>query len=257
MRVLIVDDEPLARERIRDLLGSQPDVRAVEECGNGEDAVAAIRARPPDVVFLDVQMPGLDGFGVLDQVAPAPLPLVVFVTAYERHAVRAFDVHAVDYLLKPFDADRFAAAMDRTRGRLAAGSDGLAAQAVHRLLEAMRARAPKPAEVLSVRSGHRIVPVRVDEIDWVAAEGNYVRLHRGRSSYLLRETMACLEQALDPRRFRRIHRSTIVNVDRIAELVPWFGKDYKVVLRDGTELTLSRSYVERLAEFVGRKSPSA
>ena len=252
MRVLIVDDEPLARERIRDLLRAEGDVRRVEECGNGEEAVEAIQARPPDLVFLDVQMPGLDGFGVLERLPPGPMPLVVFVTAYEQHAVRAFEVHALDYLLKPFDPQRFAATLSRVRTRLGHGTRDEVAEAVRALLAEARDRLPAAPAVLSVRAGDRIVPIRVDEIDWVEAEGNYVRLHRGTSSHLLRETMAALEQSLDARRFRRIHRSAIVNVDRIAELVPWFGKDFKVILRDGTELTLSRSYVDRLPEFLGR-----
>jgi two-component system LytT family response regulator len=252
VRVLIVDDEPLARERIRGLLRDEPDVQ-VEEHGNGEDAVDGVRTFQPDLVFLDVQMPGLDGFGVLERLAPGPIPLVVFVTAYEQHALRAFEVHALDYLLKPFDAERFAVALRRARARLAAGAPDQVTAALRALLDDVRPREPRPVAVLSVRSGDRIVPVRVDEIDWIEAEGNYVRLHRGRASHLLRETMASLEESLDPQRFRRIHRSAIVNVDRIAELLPWFGKDFKVKLKDGTELTLSRSYVDRLAEFVGRR----
>lgn len=250
MRVLIVDDEPLARGRIRDLLRAEPDVEHIEECGNGEDAVASIRAARPDLVFLDVLMPGLDGLAVAETVDPEQT-LIVFVTAYEAHAVRAFEVHAVDYLLKPFDSQRFATALRRARARLALPERLAAAHALRALLSDTR-RDPPNASVLAVRSGQRIVPVRVDEIDWVEAEGNYVRLHQGSTSQLLRETMAALEQTLDPKRFRRIHRSFIVNVDRIAELVPWFGKDYRVILRDGTELTLSRSYVDRLSEFVGR-----
>ena len=251
MRVLIADDEPLARERLCDLLRAEPDVR-VEECGNGEEAVAAIRALRPDLVFLDVQMPGVDGFGVLERLAPEDIPLVVFVTAYERHALRAFEVHALDYLLKPFDTDRFAATLRRARLQLAGCGRLDVARALRAMLDERHERRPDRADVLSVRTGPRIVPVRIDEIDWVEAEGNYVRLHRGGTSHLLRETMAALEQTLDGRRFRRIHRSAIVNVERIAELRPWFGKDYKVILRDGTELTLSRSYVDRLPEFVGR-----
>jgi two-component system, LytTR family, response regulator len=254
VRILIVDDEPLARARIRGLLRDEPDLH-VEERGNGEDAVESVRTFQPDLVFLDVQMPGLDGFGVLERLAPGPMPLVVFVTAYERHALRAFEVHALDYLLKPFDADRFGVALRRARARLAAGAPAQVTAALRAFLDEVRPREPPPAEVLSVRSGDRIVPVRVGEIDWIEAEGNYVRLHRGRTSHLLRETMASLEESLDARRFRRIHRSAIVNVDRIAELVPWFGKDYKVKLKDGAELTLSRSYVDRLAEFLGRGRP--
>ena len=253
MRVLIVDDEPLARDRIRDLLRTEPDVAAVEECSHGEAAVEYVRARRPDVMFLDVQMPGLDGFGVLERLAPEATPLVVFVTAYDRHAVRAFEVYALDYLLKPFDAERFAATVQRARTRLAQNGGEEMTRALRALMAEVRPAAAASPQILSVRSGQRIVPVRVEEIDWVEAEGNYVRLHRRGTSHLLRETMAALEQSLDPRRFRRIHRSAIVNVDRIAELVPWFGKDFRVILRDGTQLTLSRSYVDRLPEFLGRQ----
>ena len=255
MRVLIVDDEPLARERIHDLLRKEPDVESITECGNGEEAVALIRRLELDVVFLDVQMPGLDGFGVLERLWPDPTPLVIFVTAYERFALRAFDVHALDYLLKPFDAERFTAALARARTRLSNGGSSPDLQRVLRsLLSEIKGGTAAPSSaVLAVKSGQRIVPVRVDEIDWVEAEGNYVRLHVGKASHLLRQTIASLEEELDARRFRRIHRSTIVNVDRIRELQPWFRKDYKVILRDGTELTLSRSYTDRLPEFLGRE----
>jgi two-component system LytT family response regulator len=256
LRVLIVDDEPLARERIHDLLRKEADVESITECGNGEEAVGLVRRLELDLVFLDVQMPGLDGFGVLERLWPDPTPLVIFVTAYERFALRAFDVHALDYLLKPFDAERFQAALARARTRLAGGGGAEFQRVLRTVLAELKDReaGPTPAPaVLAVKSGQRIVPVRVDEIDWVEAEGNYVRLHVGKASHLLRQTIASLEESLDARRFRRIHRSTLVNVDRIRELQPWFRKDFKVILRDGTELTLSRSYTDRLPEFLGRE----
>jgi two-component system LytT family response regulator len=251
MRVLVVDDEPLARERVLDLLSAQPDVISVAQCGNGEEAVRLIRRLEPDVVFLDVQMPGLDGFSVLERLDPERLPIVVFVTAFGHYAVRAFEVHALDYLLKPFDAQRFTATLARVRARLA-GEGGDVRRTLQALLGQVGARTGP--SVIPVRTGDRIVPVRTDEIDWIGAEGNYVRLHAGRVTHLVRETIGSLETTLDPRRFRRIHRSAIVNVDRIRELHPWFGKDYKVVLRDGHELTLSRTYTDRLPEFLGRDS---
>jgi two-component system, LytTR family, response regulator len=254
MRVLIVDDEPLARERIEDLLRREPDVESIETCGNGDDAVARMSRRDLDLVFLDVQMPGLDGFGVLERLAPDAMPLVVFVTAYEQYAIRAFDVHALDYLVKPFDVDRFSMAMARARAALSNGGRAELDRAVQALLSATKDRAAERRHVLAIRSGQRIVPVRTEEIDWVEAEGNYVRLHVGKTSHLLRETLASLEESLDPRRFRRIHRSTIVNLDRIRELQPWFRKDFKVILLDGSELTLSRSFADRLPEFLGRES---
>jgi two-component system LytT family response regulator len=253
MRVLIVDDEPLARDRIRRLLGSEADVRSIAECGSGEEAVARIRAGDVDLVFLDVQMTGIDGFDVIERLSPGPMPLVVFVTAYERYALRAFEVCALDYLLKPFDADRFAAALARARLALAHGGGAEVSRALHALIAMLKARDVRAPEVFSVKSGRRIVPVRVEEIDWIGAEGNYVRLHVGKASHLLRETIAAVEQSLDTRRFRRIHRSAIVNVERISELQPWFRKDYKVMLRDGTQLTVSRNYADRLHEFLGRR----
>jgi two-component system LytT family response regulator len=249
IRTLIVDDEPLARQRLRALLEADPDVELVGECGDGREAVAVLQKIRPDLVFLDVQMPALDGFGVLAAVG-GRLPVVVFVTAHDRYALRAFEVHALDYLLKPFDKDRFHTALARAKAQVRREQDGAVSQ---RLLDLLKdVREPRNAlGRLVVKSGGRVYFVRVEDIDWVEAAGNYVRLHVGKEDHLLRESMAGLEARLDAARFLRIHRSTIVNVERIRELQPAFHGDYAVILRDGTELTLSRGYRDRLQALLG------
>ncbi|HEY1375440.1 MAG TPA: LytTR family DNA-binding domain-containing protein [Gemmataceae bacterium] len=256
VRVLIVDDEPLARRRLRSLLAGDPDMAVVGECGDGPAAVAAIRDQAPDLVFLDVQMPALDGLGVVAAVGPERMPPTVFVTAYDQYAVRAFDVNAVDYLLKPVDADRFAAALRRAKAQVGrrAGAD-LQDRLLALLADAKKAEPPAPstppADRLAVKSGGKVVFLRADEIDWIEAAGNYSRLHVGKRTHLLRETMTALEARLDPKRFVRIHRSTIVNLERIRELQPYFHGDYVVLLHDGTQLTLSRTHRQKLHEVVG------
>ncbi|HEX2190569.1 MAG TPA: LytTR family transcriptional regulator DNA-binding domain-containing protein [Longimicrobiaceae bacterium] len=259
IRALIVDDEPLARRGIRLCLGRAGDVEVVGECGSGREAVRAIEDLAPDLVFLDVQMPGLDGFGVVEAVGPDRMPPVVFVTAYDQHAIRAFDAQALDYLLKPIDDDRFDRALERARRSLAErrelnlGRRLTAAMAELGVAEVARpaGEARRHAGRFLVKKAGRVVLVGADEIDWVEAAGDYVRLHAGRESHLLRETMARMEEQLDPERFVRIHRSTIVNVQRIRELQPYFNRDHVVILLDGTRLRLSRSYVERLEERFG------
>ncbi len=265
IRSLVVDDEPLARRRVLRLLREEPDAEVVGSAATGDEAVEAVRAHAPDLLLLDVQMPGRDGFGVLESLAGGEMPYVVFVTAYDQYALRAFEVHALDYLLKPFDAARFHQAFARARaqirrretrehrsrligllGDLAAGrgeAEGASGPAA--------AEAPQAAERLLVRADGRILFLRTEEIDWVGAQGNYAELHVGAEAYLVRETMGELEARLDPRRFLRVHRSTIVNLDRVRELRPWFGGDYRVVLLDGTELHLSRVYRGRAAERLG------
>ena len=241
LRVLIVDDEPLARRRVRGLLAGARDVEVVGECAGGRAAVAAIREAAPDVVFLDVQMPELDGFGVLAEVGAARAPAVVFVTAHDEHALRAFEVHALDYLLKPFRRERFEEALRRARAAAARGAPDARLAA---LLED-RERARRRAERLLVRDGGRVTFVRVASIDWLEAAGNYVKLHAGGAEHLVRETLTALEARLDPERFARIHRSLIVNLDRVAEVLPG-RNDGVVVLAGGTRLPLSRSYRDRL-----------
>ena len=247
IRTLIVDDEPLGRERIRALLARDPEIDVVEECPDGRRAVAAIERSRPDLVFLDVQMPEMDGFAVLEAIAGDRMPAIIFVTAYDRYAVQAFEVHALDYLLKSFDRDRFEAALERAKEEIHRSKTGVLNERLAGLLEDLQAK-QKRLTRLVVKSGGRIVFLRVDEIDWVEAADNYVRIHAGRESHLIRETLHSLEGRLNPEKFLRIHRSTLVNVDRIRELQPIFHGDYLVKLNDGTELTLSRSYREKLLE---------
>jgi two-component system LytT family response regulator len=248
-----VDDEPLARERIRNLLESEPDVEVAAECADGKEAVEAIRRHRPDLLFLDVQMPRLDGFGVLRELEQERLPLTIFVTAFDRHAVKAFEVHALDYLLKPFDASRFQKAVAHARGQLERQRAGSINQRLSALLADVESPGKnKPLERVMIKSGGRIFFLRLEQIDWIEAAGNYVRLHVGEDVHLLRETMNGLEAKLDARQFLRIHRSTIVNVERIQELQPLFHGDYVVILRGGKQLTMSRNYREKLQEHFGQ-----
>jgi two-component system LytT family response regulator len=251
IRTLIVDDEPLGRERIRTLLGDDAEIEVVGECSNGRQAVAAIERTLPDLVYLDVQMPEMDGFAVLNAIASERMPAIIFVTAYDRYAVRAFEVHALDYLQKSFDRERFQAALRRAKEEIRRSRDGLWNERLTGLLEDLQVR-QKRLTRLVIRSAGRIFFLRVEEIDWLEAADNYVHIHMGRESHLVRETLQSLEDRLDPSRFLRIHRSTLVNVDRIQELQPLFHGDYVVKLLDGTELSLSRSYREKLAGPLGQ-----
>lgn len=249
IRTCIVDDEPLARERLRSLLATEPDIQVIGECENGTSAVSFIQQSSPDLVFLDVQMPGTDGFKVLQELDASVPPAVVFVTAYDQYALQAFDVHALDYLLKPFSGSRFRRAMQRVRAELHKEAPG--ADMNERLMTFIQnLKQPKRPERLVLKTSGRVSFVRVDEIDWIEAEGNYVRLHIGAASHLLRETMKGIEAKLDPDRFIRIHRSTIVNTDRIKELQPLFHGEYAVILRDGTRLTASRGPENKLRKLI-------
>jgi two-component system LytT family response regulator len=251
IRTLIVDDEPLGRERIRALLSGDPEVEIVDECSDGRQAVSAIERSKPDLVFLDVQMPEMDGFAVLQAIAGDRMPVVIFVTAYDHYAVRAFEVHALDYLLKSFDRERFQAALRRAKDQIRDSREGFWNERLAGLLEDLEAKQKRLTRLI-VRSSGRISFVRVDEIDWLEAADNYVRIHMSRESHLIRDTLQSLETRLDPSRFLRIHRSTVVNFDRIKELQPLFHGDYLVRLRDGTELTLSRTYKEKLTGPLGQ-----
>lgn len=251
IRALIVDDEPLARERLRTLLRKEPDFEIAGECNDGARAVAAIEKLRPDVVFLDVQMPEADGFDVVEAVGAKEMPEVVFVTAFDKYALKAFEVHALDYLLKPFDRERFAATLGRVRARVKEDTNKLPRQLAS-LLRELRP-APRYLERLVIRAGGRVTFLRADEIEWIGAAGNYVELHAGKQTHLLRETMNAIEEKLDPARFLRIHRSTIVQVDRVREMQSTFHGDYSVVLRDGTRLTLTRNYKEKLQRLLGEK----
>lgn len=247
IRALIVDDEPLARDRLQALLTAEQDVEVVGQCRDGEEAVSAIVEHHPDLVFLDVQMPQMDGFEVIDAIGSDRMPLVIFVTAYDTHAIRAFQVRALDYLLKPFDRDRFSDALQRARRQLEDQSSGDLGRRLLALVKDLRRDQPR-TDRLVVKSGGRLFFLRTDEIDWIEAAGNYVRLHVGSSAHLLRETMNAIESRLDPEKFFRIHRSRIVNMERIQELQPWLNGEYAVVLRTGERLTLSRGYREKLQD---------
>ncbi len=261
IKTIVVDDEPLARRRILRLLKAEPDVEIVAECSDGREAIDAIKQHHPDLVFLYVQMPELDGLGVLQAFEAEQLPLVIFTTAYDQYAVRAFEVHAVDYLVKPFDPERFRSAFQRAREQLDRAQASDQNQRLIALLEQLAAQArsgesgtggDRYLDRLMIRSGGKIFFVKTAEIDWVEAAANYVRLHVGRESHVIRETISNLAERLDPSHFARIHRSTIVNLDRVKEMQPWFSGEYIVILRDGTRLKLSRGYRERLEEQLGQ-----
>ncbi|HEU4694193.1 MAG TPA: LytTR family DNA-binding domain-containing protein [Vicinamibacterales bacterium] len=251
IRTLVVDDEPLARERLTGLLGLESDIEVIGQCRDGEDAARAITEQNPELVFLDVQMPGLNGFEVIEAVGTDKMPLVIFVTAYDQHALKAFQVRALDYLLKPFDRERFQEALQRARTQIQRAETGDLGRRLLALVKDLRRDQPK-TDRLVVKSGGRLFFLRTDEIDWIEAAGNYVRLHVGNTSHLLRETMNAIESRLDPEKFFRIHRSRIVNMERIQEMQPWLNGEYAVLLRTGTRLTLSRGYREKLQDRLGR-----
>jgi two-component system LytT family response regulator len=248
IRTLIADDEPLARRGIRAQLDDEEDIEIVSECRNGLEAVAAIEEQSPDLVFLDVQMPELDGFGVLEAVGVDRMPVVIFVTAYDQYALRAFDVHALDYLLKPVDAERFASALQRARKQIEHHNLRDLNQRLQTFLDDVRAK-QKFTERLVIKSGGRIFFLNVQEIDWIEAADNYVRLHVGRDSHLLRETMNHLEKRLDPDHFLRVHRSRIINIRQIKELQPLFRGEYDIMLQDGTRLESGRGYRDKLQKL--------
>jgi two-component system LytT family response regulator len=251
IRTLIVDDEPLARERLTNLLQPLEDIEIVGQCRDGEEAITAIHDFTPDLVFLDIQMPNMSGFEVIEAIGSDRMPLVIFVTAYDQHALRAFQVRALDYLLKPFDRDRFTEALQRARKQLERDETGDIGRRLLALVKDLRRDQPR-TDRLVVKSSGRLFFLRADEIDWVEAAGNYVRLHVGNTSHLLRETMTAMESRLDPEKFFRIHRCRIVNMDRIQELQPWLNGEYAVVLRTGARLTLSRGYREKLQDRLGQ-----
>jgi two-component system LytT family response regulator len=255
IRALVVDDEPVARDRLVRLLEEQADVELVGQCANGVETVTAIEALTPDLVFLDVQMPEMDGFQVVRALDARRVPAVVFVTAYDEYAVRAFEVHALDYLLKPFSSVRFRATLDHVRGQIDRRRTSDLGERLLALAPALWQKPDATAKTpdrLLVRSTGRIHFVRTAEIDWCEAAGNYVRLHVGGDSHLFRETMNGLEGKLDPHRFVRIHRKTIVNVERIEELRSTLGGECTVHLKSGAKLTLSRGYREGFQERFGK-----
>jgi two-component system LytT family response regulator len=244
---LVVDDEPLARGHVRALLEDRGDIHVVDECGDGRSAVDRITALSPDLVLLDVQMPELDGLGVVRAVGPDRMPAVVFITAHDQHAVDAFEVHALDYVLKPVHRARFNGAIDRVVKLIRAGSVHTRERPLAEMLNRISA---VQSERLAVRSGDRVLYLRVADIDWIEAADDLVRLHIGKAVHDHRATMAQIEQRLPASRFLRIHRSTIVNVERIREFQPWFQGDWILVLADGTRLQSGKSYRKRIRELI-------
>jgi len=248
IRALVVDDEPLARRAIRRFLGKHTGVVVIGECGDGESAVRAIRGKKPDLVFLDIQMPEMDGFQVLSEIGATEMPATIFVTAYDRYALRAFDANAVDYLLKPVGKERFERALTRAKRRVAGE---LKPDEVHRILSSLeRLAAQTYPDRLAIPKSGRVLFVATKDIDWIEAEGNCVRLHFGNREHELRQTLTELEEKLRPTDFLRIHRSTIVNIERIKEVQAWFHGHHRVLLENGTELRMSR-YQREMARKLG------
>jgi two-component system, LytTR family, response regulator len=261
IRTLIVDDEPLARRTIRNLLAEDPEVEVVGECGTGAEAVESVRERPPDLLFLDIQMPGMDGFDVLSQVELERISAVIFVTAYDAYALKAFEVHALDYLLKPFNDERFREALARAKSHVELREARGLAESLRAFLrgrtgteeETAVATTAKRGGYLTrfmVKAGGRVIFVNPADVDWIEADNYYVKLHVGGRAHLLRLSMKELEGRLDPKTFWRTHRSAIINLDRVKELHQHPSGEYVVVLRDGTELKLSRARRERLQELL-------
>jgi two-component system LytT family response regulator len=256
VRTIIADDERLARQKLLILLDSEPQVKVVAECQNGRQAVSAIRSLRPDLLLLDIQMPDLDGFQVLSEIPPEEMPVVIFTSAYDQYAIRAFDASALDYLLKPFDQERLHHAMERARSELRKAGDREITSRILSLLSQVGSGAlPAPRDQrLIIKAGGRVVFLDLDSIDWVEAAANYVRLNVGKEFYLFRETIGRMSERLDTNHFVRIHRSTIVNVRKIKELIPVNSGEYVVVLKSGRELSCSRGYRAALQGIVEKSS---
>ena len=252
IRALIVDDEKLGRDRVRASLSADPEIEIIDECTNGGDAIAAINEKNPHLVFLDVRMPQTDGFDVLKAIDKEKMPLVIFVTAYNKYAVRAFDVHAVDYLLKPYDDSRFQEAVKKAKRDLQTKEgDEITARTLALLEELKNNR--RYLERLPIKIDECVRFIKAAQIDWIEAEDKFVRLHVGTASYLIHEAISNLEAQLDPDQFPRIHRKYIINIDRITQLEPLFHHEYQVALRDGTKLKVSRHGLASLERILRRK----
>jgi two-component system, LytTR family, response regulator len=252
LRAIVVDDEPIARAGLRTLLAADPEVELLDECGDGASAIEAIGRTPPDIVFLDVQMPDMDGFDVLRALDDDRWPIIVFVTAYDKYAIQAFDVHAVDYLLKPFDDGRFREALKHAKAAARGRRGGAMVERLSRLLDAAEQRTPRGSRFL-VRTAGRVLFLRSEDVDWIEAADYYVKLHVAGKVHMLRETMAALEARLSPAMFFRVHRSAIVNLERIQELQPFSRREHVLVLRDGTRLRLTRSRRDGLEALLARR----
>lgn len=252
IRAIIIDDEPLAREKVQLFASSEPDIEIVDVCVNGHVAIASYQKFKPDLLFLDIQMPEMTGFDVLANLQANPLPGIIFITAYDEFALRAFEFHALDYLLKPYDRERFQKAVSHARESLKSTSNSeIATEQIKTLLNSLKQSSQK-LDRLIVKTNGRIIFLRMEEIDWMEAAGNYVKLHVGNESHLVRETMNHLEGQLNPQKFIRIHRSTIINIDKIKELQPYFNGEYTVILQNNTQLILSRGYRENFTTVLGK-----
>jgi two-component system LytT family response regulator len=249
IRTVIADDENLARKKLRVLLNAEYGVNVVAECKDGKQAIAAVEAHKPDLLLLDVHMPDLDGFQVQERIPADQMPVVIFTTAYDQYAIRAFETHALDYLLKPFNQERLHRALERVKAELLKSHEH---SVKTRILDLLGKTKPEPAQLrrLVIRTGGRVVFLELDEVDWIEAAANYVKLHVGKDSYLLREGIGHISAKLDPDRFVRIHRSSIVNVSRIRELQPCDSGEYIAVLRDGKELSCSRGCRPQLLKLI-------
>ncbi|HEX7335762.1 MAG TPA: LytTR family DNA-binding domain-containing protein [Gemmatimonadales bacterium] len=255
LRVVLADDEPIGRQRLVRLLQGEPDTTVLAACADGAEAVDAIREHAPDVVLLDIQMPHLDGFEVVAALGGSPRPAIIFVTAHDQYAVRAFEVHAFDYLLKPVDQERLREAIGRAVSKAEHTPSPHSGGRLLALLEELSARErSRGRDRLVVRTPERAIFLRTETIDWIEAAGKFVHLHVGRAVHALRESMAELEQELDPARFLRISRSAIVNLERIQEVQPWFQGDYVLILTDGTRLTSTRGYRDNMRRLLGRSA---
>jgi two-component system LytT family response regulator len=252
VRAIIADDEELARKKLSMMLESESDVQLVAECRDGTETLRALSTHKPDLLLLDIRMPDLDGFEVLSRMAGKDMPLVVFTTAYDQHAVQAFEAHALDYLLKPFDQERLHEALVRARNELLTRNERDTTQRILHFLSESAARQPSASRRLIIKAGGRVVFLSFDQIDWVEAAANYVRIYVGKQSYLLRRGIGEIAERLDPLQFIRIHRSAIVNVQKIKELQPVNSGEYIVVLRDGKELSCSRGYRSGLQELIDK-----
>ena len=251
IRVCVIDDEPIACRKVQRLLKDDPEIEVISICSNGEEARNAIQTLLPDLIFLDIQMPEMDGFEVLRSIKTEKLPYVIFITAYDSYAIQAFRVHALDYLLKPFDKKEFLEALKRAKIQVNRDKHKSGNSDLKKLLRELGAR-PAYSERLVIKSYGKIFFLKVDEIDWIEAQGKYELIHAGKQTHMIREGMSKLETELDPKKFVRIHKSTIVNVDRIQHLQPLFHSDFRAILHNGTALTISRRYREKLEELLGR-----
>lgn len=248
IRAIVVDDEPLACKRLVKLLNEEEDVEVVEVCANGKEAIDEINEQDPDLVFLDIQMPEINGFEVLQHIESDRVPAIIFVTAYDEYALKAFEVHALDYLMKPFNKARFRDSLQRAKNSIKSNGNTEVGEKIENLLEYLNPGQDSLSRIL-IKTSSRYFFLKADEIDWIESAGNYVRIHSGKNNYLIRETMINMEKKLDDDKFFRIHRSTIINVEKVKELEQWFHGDYQVIMYNDEKLTMSRNYKDLLERF--------